>query len=348
MGIQSIGAAAATTAPISLNRPIFTYNNAYTNAFAAHTLIRAAATYNPSDTSIIWANDNWIGSTTLNKFNITTNTFSQLSAVLPATTQEQYDIVCGSDGTLGWVQDRNSASSFTYYHSTNNGSTWTGIASLTNINCLFPIGSNLRTKTNNSDSVPFGLLSSTTDVRYWNRTANANYAGTLTNEGGYTGNSAGTTLYKKLFPIRKGDDSFDINGYFLINGQTNNGSGPASGTYHVMSITGTAKRNNLFFGHYTAMPQEAGNTGNSALYSNVQFYTLPGQMTCIENRWFLGNSNLGFYLFDFLNKSITLAPMAEAGRGYFTTQPIYISATKKLYIYNSDSQTMTVFDVTFE
>lgn len=348
MAVSKLVPAVSGAAPVSLNRPIFTYNTGYTNAFASQSINRSDATYNPSDSSIVWANNNSSGSNgDLVKFNINTNTFSLISSVFPNWPYEQYEITAGSDGTLAYIYDKNTSTNLPYYRSLDNGSTWSSISSVTYLNCLFPMPSNLRTPLNNSDSVPFGVLHDSSSVRFWNRTANSNYAGSIINDVGYAGNTANGQLWKKALPIRKGDDSFDINGYFLLDGHSNT-AGPSGGTRHLMTVTGEDKRNNLFFGRMPYDPQELATTAGTSTYANVMFYNVQGQTTCIENRWFLTNTNAGFYLFDFLTKSVTQAPIPSVGRGYYTTRPIYISSTKKLYIYNGNSKTMNVLDVTFE
>lgn len=344
MGISTVGA--ATTAPINSARPKFTYNTSYSHSYTTGSSQWGDMVYVPTDNSIIFARNGDAGTDgTFVRFTITNSTFSA-QATLPTAADPAHQFAVGHDGTIAYCHITNDANSRNWAISTDNGSSFTNQTAQINITSLFPISQNLKSLTNSSDSIPIGIFYGSTGLVY-NRTAGATYTLTASTEYGYLGNSSGTNNYRGIYPIRKGDDDFVIGGYYVLLGAGRTATS-AGGTRQVGNIYTDNKRSTHFLAQIPYMPQEYGDSNNSSTYQTVQYYLPQRKPTCIEGRWFLFPSSAGFELYDYINQCNIAPGLEEAGRGVYCSKPVYISATKKLYLHNSNTQRLHVWDVTFE
>lgn len=343
MGISQIGVAAATASPSSASRPIFTLANTYNlstplsgvgnvgNMINDMVYLRSSgkigfATESTTTTNAwcVWTP----GTTTVAKYN------------LPISIQnEKFKFTVGGAGRLWYLASMDDDTTRNIYYSTNDGSTWTNYASITTgANDIFPLSTSLKPDYNTTDELEIGVYGQSTK-QFYNLSSGA-YTYTF----GYTdtiAQSSGT--FNKIIPVRSGDDSGIINGYHHRFGSTyndSNGYRGITGT-SIFSLYDSRDVGKMLF--LKAEPEHL------STYSKDGYQDQPsGRATCIENRWihFSGRTSFGGMMYDMQTQKF----MGGIDVGYYgpsSSRIVYLSSTKKAYLYSGLTKKMYEYDVTF-
>lgn len=371
MGVSVFPApSTSTSVPGASNKPPkFTYNNSYTlsslTGLNAIDGTSTAMTYRRTDGCIYFVGS---GNTNLWKFNTSTNTGSYVGNNLSWTGWK--DINAAYDGTLYASYSLGSNTSIeTPQYSTDAGVTWNYLTSATSgdyrgFMTLFDDGT-FPNVTGNSVTLQNG------------GTANGATAGVSTwwlnnvRMGSNTTYQSGNNLInynggRGIFPLRDGDDVKTTNHCIWLGGTTQTGATSyevSRGTtvamrYALASVRNSAPTNSSLAFIINPTSNIAWHGTNGAVESMFAI----GKPTSIDSRWIVGahsGSTNALQVIDFQTASTansvplpTITDTNHLSYGSYCANPIYVSATKKLYVLqmngngSANSTRMHVYDVT--
>lgn len=340
--------------PEGLLPPTITYNTSYSltglSGMSSLDGQSNVMTYRSTDNTLYLLGN---GSSNLFKFNLSTNTGSVVSGGAPGGASGHKDIVCAQDGTLYGGQSSTGGSAGGYYYSTN-GTSWTSIGST---NTLYRGFYSL---------IDNGEIPNVTGNIVW-QTAGQTGFGTAGDSGAWVldnsrivsptwSESYMTNIIptpgggRADFPIRNGDDSpagttrihISSNSTSAVNFSVDNKD--YGNLVFQYAITGTWRSGASAALYKSIMlPGYTRNTSNTAEIN--QQFSIIGRPTTMQNRWIVGvasaiNSAPILNIYDYQNNCqlvksthLGIPNFDNTTRGFHYSNPIYISATKKLYMF---------------
>lgn len=341
MGISQIGVAAATASPASASRPMFTLANTYDLSGSISTYESAShATdmiYDRANQKICFPVTN---TTTTNAFAVwTPGTTSVTRYNLPLSLQnDTYKFIIGRDDAI-WYVPGLEGSNYGLYRSTNGGSSWTNPVGSSTKYELIALSTEREAIINPTDNVPVMWFdgAGTSSPYVINMTNTTLYLPSINN----VGTTTGTNTKYRMAPIVKGDDTGVISGYHCrLNCTHSANSGTGAGTVSFVNIR--AYHNRTGGGYLISNKQQR--NYNTAYEVNAEF-AISGRTTCIEGRWFYTVGEQHHELYDMQNTTF-IGDIPQLST-YFNGRLVYLSSTKKAYIYNKYLYKMYEYDVTF-
>jgi hypothetical protein len=358
---------AGASIPEGLRPPKITYSNSWdlSDLSGISSITQyAMMTYRPTDNNIYFMGKN---SDDLYSFNLDTKT-SSADKTAPASMTSAKDIVSAQDGTLYAAEAEGLANTVTVYYSTDGGTSWTSM------------GQTLQTGKGFLTVIDNGTIPGITGNVVWSNTGNTTTGTQIDRVFINNVNTSENFLERQedvidvlggriYFPVKDGDDvSFNGKCILLSTAETNsNPWNPGSfGPSQVVCRYATV-----------GVRVSASATANIALTNNLPDFTLTstntvrntvgrhtgGKPTTIQSRWIImpnqtSNTDSAFLsIIDYENNfsRVGSVPLKMVGDFSGLTQardvsnPIYISATKKLYISiinGSAGARMYEYDVT--
>lgn len=342
MGISQIGVAAATSSPTNAARPVFTLANTYDLSGSISTYEGASDStdmfYDRTNQKICFPIDN---TTTTNAFAVwTPGTTTVTKYNLPVSLQNgTYRFIVGGDDNI-WYSPGLEGGNYSLYRSTNGGSSWTTPIGASTKYEIMPVSKGLVAMVNGTDVVPIIYFNGHpfgTGI-FYNSTNNTTYS---VNTDAYVTTYHGTSTKIRISEIKKGDDTGIILGYKGHNGFTHDGGNLSGGTAYNVSVKGYHFRTANGIGAAAYVDE----TWNSTYESRAEV-SFSGRTTCIEGKWLVIMGGLyGNSLYDLVSKK-TIGDIPEIETRW-NTRVVYLSSTKKAYVYNKYNYKMYEYDVTF-
>jgi len=355
MGISNIGV--STTTIDTTLRPKITYNTRYSWSTTSGSTNNGALTYRATDNCLYKLDNVDTTSQTFQKWNLSTNTATNLTRINGTSNASPLSrpiLVVGSDNNIYCNVNTAQTSSYAIgiHKYTISSDTWsdtgvTGTVYSQNLCRLPAIPSHF---TNSSDVLLlFGNIGNTAA----NRNYIANINATTQEQGYFAKDELGPSVTGEGFvyatEIRDGHDVAPTGIYYISHPNWNftaQRDGIASITYgYDTSNTRTAP-----FAYININNAALSNRNNSYEYKGLTY----GNSTTayimhpiiIESRYLLTGNQGGFTLLDIYNGTKYISPAVGRGGSAGGTNPVYISATKKLYIHQRDNY-LYEYDVTF-
>jgi hypothetical protein len=338
--------------PQGLRPPKITYNTSYsltglTDIANFTSSSNRAMTYRTTDNSLYFVGADNSG---LYKFDLSNNTGSRVSTAMGTSRK---DLMAAQDGTLYFINNLEVGADANYQFSTNGGVNWTSMGTSDTLDRGW------------ITVVDNGYIPGITGNIMWaNRYLTAGLGSRFTINNVNTNRSVVFANVNKqsnflsginVFPVRDGDDSFPVK-FALTDATTSaDANGPLTQSNQVhfrYASIGTSRTNQSGVNQDNIQVRSSSPNGSSFTatdYGMLSGVNTGGRPTSIQNRWLLnvthaaGSSNPFIYnIFDYENNFTRVAEGAllvdfpgitnNNALPQAFSNPIYISATKKLYI----------------
>ena len=354
MGISTIGGVVDTSL-----KPKITYKTRYSWSTTSGSANQGALTYRAADNCLYKLDNVDSTSQTFEKWNLSTNSATSLTRIYGTSNASPLSrpiLVVGSDGNIYCNVNTSNTTSYAigihkYNVSTN---TWsdTTVAGTTYSQWLVslpPIPSHF---TNSSDVL---LLMGNFGASTTRTFGMANVTAGTRDDNYFAYDQSGTAniyaaSYVYATEIRDGHDKNPTGIYFMEHpnwstsitrdgigsityGYDNTNARSAAFAYTNIVSGPLSQRNNS----YEMRSLTMGTTSNAYIMHPI----------IMESRYLLTGNQGGFAILDILNGNKYISPSVGRGGTAGSTNPVYISATKKLYIHQRDNY-LYEYDVTFE